>query len=63
MTQAQLDKLKNAYARGVLKIREGDTWLEYQTMKEMRIAIRDIETEIAGTKPKGTRLVTTSKGY
>ena len=63
MTQTQLDKLKNAYARGVLKVREGDTWIEYQSMKEMRIAIQDIQTEIAGTKPKGARLVTTSKGY
>ena len=63
MTQTQLDKLKNAYARGVMKVREGDTWIEYQSMKEMRIAIRDIEVELAGTKPSGARLVTTSKGY
>jgi len=62
-TQAQLTELKNSYARGILKIREGDTWIEYQSMKEMRTAIQDIEAELTGSKPSGSRLVTTSKGY
>ena len=63
MTQDLLNKLKTAYYTGVLKVREGDTWLEYNSMKEMRIAIADAEAELAGGKPKGTRLVSTSKGY
>lgn len=62
-TQTQLDELKKAYARGVLKIREGESWVEFQSMKEMRIAIKDIEAEISGNKPVGARLTSTGKGY
>lgn len=63
-TQDQLTKLKAAYARGVLRVREGDTWVEYQSMSSMRQAINDMESEIStGGRPKGTRLATVSKGY
>jgi len=62
-TQSQLNELKEAYSRGVLKIREGDTWVEYQSMKEMRNAIAEIEKELSGSRPMGSRLVSTSKGY
>lgn len=63
MTQFDLDELKKAYFRGILKVREGDTWLEYQSMKDMRIAISDAEREMSGFKPSGTRIVRTSNGY
>lgn len=63
ITQAQLDVLKKNYASGVLKFREGETWIEYQTMKEMRLAIIEAEKELNSSTPKGTRLVSTSKGY
>jgi hypothetical protein len=63
MTATDLDKLKKAYYRGVLKVREGDTWVEYQSMKDMRIAINDAEAELANLKPTGARLVRTNKGY
>lgn len=62
-TQTQLDALKDAYFQGVLKVREGDTWIEYQSMKDMRIAIADAETELANSKPTGARVVSTSTGY
>ena len=47
-----LNRLKKAYQRGVIKIREGDSWLEFDSMKAMRAAINDIEIEIA--KQKGS---------
>jgi len=62
-TQAELDALKKSYHRGVLKVREGDTWVEYQSMKDMRIAIADAEAELSSSKPKGARLVRVHKGY
>lgn len=62
-TQADLDLLKKNYARGVLEIREGNTWMKFNSMKEMRITIRDIEIELSGNRPSGARLTSTSKGY
>ncbi|AUR86163.1 head completion adaptor [Vibrio phage 1.083.O._10N.286.52.B9] len=66
-TTDQLQVLKDAYASGVLKVRNGDDWVEYNSMRELRIAISDIETAIAnvnnGGRPSGTRLATISKGY
>lgn len=66
-TIIQLDALKAAYASGVLKVRNGDDWLEYNSMREMRLAIADIAAEIeaqnSGGKPSGTRLVSVSRGY
>ncbi|AHK11736.1 head-tail connector [Shewanella sp. phage 1/44] len=66
-TLEQLAALKAAYASGVLKVRNGDDWLEYNSMREMRLAISDITAEIAaanaGGKPSGTRLVSVSRGY
>lgn len=38
-THEQLANLKKAYARGVMRVREGDTWVEYQSMRQMAQAI------------------------
>lgn len=63
-TQEQLQKLKDAYARGVLEIREGDSWVKFNTMSEMRQAIQSMESELTfGSVPRGSRLVTVNKGY
>ncbi len=62
-TRVELNELKSAYARGVLKVREGDTWIEYQSMGAMRTAIRDIEKELNSAVPKGVKLISTSQGY
>lgn len=63
MTQSQLDRLIEAYSSGILKIREGDTWVEYQSMKEMRIAIEEAKRQLNNVTPKGSRLLQVSKGY
>ena len=62
-TQAQLDRLKAAYYQGVLIVQEGDTRIEYQNMAQMRVAIKDLEDELKNNRPKGSRLVSVSKGY
>mgnify|MGYP000344920949 CR=1 FL=1 len=63
----QLNKLKAAYASGVLQVRDGNDYVEYQSMQQMRIAISDMEAELNvnnnRNNPKGTRLVKVSKGY
>lgn len=59
-TLEQLANLKKAYARGVLRVREGDTWVEYQSMTQMRQAIADMEAELNiehANKPRGVRRV------
>lgn len=63
--QAQLEKLEAAYYSGVLKVREGDTWVEYQTATQMKGAIDDLRRQITSSKiPRGTRFVSlSSKGY
>lgn len=63
MLTADLENLKKAYYRGVLKVREGETWVEYQSMKDMRIAIGDAESELGKGKPMGSRLVIVKSGY
>jgi|GEM_PF-6871018 len=62
--QTQLQKLEAAYYSGVLKVREGDTWVEYQTATQMKTAIDDLRARLSNTVPKGTRFVKfTNKGY
>jgi hypothetical protein len=44
----------------VLRVREGDTWVEYQSMSDMRQAILSIESELGvnhSNKPRGARRV------
>lgn len=62
-TTDQLQKLKNMYATGVLETREGDTWVKFNTMRELRTAINEIEAEINNSKPSGTRLITINRNY
>lgn len=61
LEEQQLKDLKARYRSGVLKVREGETWAEFQTMGEMRTAIQDLEREISKT-PNRVK-VSVSKGY
>lgn len=59
-THDDLANLKKAYARAVLRVREGDTWVEYQSMSHMRQAIADMEAELGVSRsnnPRGSRRV------
>lgn len=46
-TQAQLDALKTAYARGERSVSFGDRSTTYRSEEEMRQAIATIETALA----------------
>lgn len=61
-TQEHLDDLRDAYASGVLEVRHGDTWTRFSSPDQILRIIQEIESR-AGNKPKGTRLVSVSKGY
>lgn len=63
-TQQQLQTLKDAYARGVLEIREADSWVKYNNLSELRQAIQIMESELTqGAAPRGSRFVSIKKGY
>lgn len=63
-TAEMLQGLREAYASGVFKVRNGDDWVEFQSMKQLRAAIIDIENDIKnGPRPSGTRLVSVGRGY
>lgn len=52
--EERLIALNDAYYSGVLKVREKDTWVEYQSMKQIRIAKLELENKISNTRPSGT---------
>ena len=51
-TPNQLQKLKAAYASGVLRVRYGDTDVTYQSMPHMKRAIAVLERELGVNPPK-----------
>ncbi|WP_217577338.1 phage head-tail joining protein [Mesorhizobium sp. GbtcB19] len=50
-TQTQIDALKNAIASGVLTFKHGETLTTYQSLSEMRKALREMEAEVGGSVP------------
>lgn len=63
MTSDELSNLKNARNKGILKFREGDTWVEYQNIKQMDEIIEREERKLNRESKRTTRLIATSKGY
>ena len=64
-TEAQLQALETALAKGERRVSFGDKTVEYRTVAELQAAIRTVEAEIArgsGT-PKRQIRVTTGKGF
>jgi hypothetical protein len=57
-TLEQLQKIKEAYASGVLRVHFGDQIVQYKSEAEMRRIIAKIEAEL-GKKPVMTRLLVT----
>lgn len=68
-TQQDADNLRAAIASGVLQVRDGNDFVEYQSLQQMRLALKDIEASLAHQAdssrgvPMGTRLVKVKKGY
>jgi hypothetical protein len=61
-TQSQLEKLKNAYASGVLKVRFGDQEVVYKSEEEMHRTIEKLSAEINGRPGPRIKPLRTSKG-
>ena len=59
-TQADVDALKTAIAKGVRRLRMNGEEVEYQSAKDMRAALSMMEAEVAG-QTRGT--ITVSYPY
>jgi len=55
-TLEELNKLKRNYARGAVKIREGDSWVEFGSLQEMKEVIDHMEIEIHSAASAASRL-------
>ena len=63
-TKAEIAEAKKRLLQNVLRVREGNTWVEYGSAKELRQAIIDAEADVEGSnKPRGTRMVTVGSRY
>ena len=62
MTATDLTNLKKAYYSGVLRVREGNSWVEYHSASDQWAAILRLEAELSPTKRVKTQFVSTSKG-
>ena len=54
--QDNLNKLKKAYATGILRVRLGDNLIEYKSEEEMRRTIERIERELGKGKNRFVQL-------
>ena len=64
-TQAHLDALAAALAKGEKRVTFGDKTVEYRSVAELQVAIRTVEAEIARGSATSKRQirVTTGKGF
>lgn len=70
-TQEQLDALQAALAKGEKRVTFADKTVEYRTVEELRLAIREVQADLyrqsvdTGLWPPAPRQirVTTSKGF
>ena len=50
-----LNKLKKAYATGIIRVRLGENLIEYKSEEEMRRAIEKIERELGKKRKRFTQ--------
>lgn len=65
-TAAQLQALMDNWAKGVVKFRDGDQWVEFDSLLAMKRNIDIIKLELfpdSDTKPKGATLIRVGKAY
>ncbi len=55
-TQEDIDKLKEAIAKGVLRVQYQDKMITYRSMSDMLMALRLMEEEL-GLKKKSSRIL------
>ncbi len=63
-TKDEIDDAKRFLLQNVLRVREGNTWVEYGSAAALRRSIADAEREMIDSgKPQGTRFAHVSSGY
>jgi len=65
-TEAQLQALRDALARGERRVTFADKTVEYRSVEELKAAIREVEAALArdaGAPKTRQILVTTDKGF
>lgn len=63
-TADEITQAKRFLLQNVLRVREGNTWVEYGSAAALRKSIADAEREMANsTRPRGTRLTHVSSGF
>lgn len=63
-TQHEIEEAEKRLLQNVLRVREGNTWVEYGSSSDLRQAIRDAKASMAGSgKPTGSRRVSINSGY
>ncbi|ESY72069.1 hypothetical protein X740_33570 [Mesorhizobium sp. LNHC221B00] len=61
-TQTQIDALKNAIASGVLTFKHGETLTQYQSLSEMRKALKEMQSEVDGSQPPRRTVASFDRG-
>lgn len=56
-TQAQLDALRAAYARGLRTVSDGESTVTYQNLDAMRAVIEEMEADLANPTRARVRVV------
>ncbi|WP_027037892.1 phage head-tail joining protein [Mesorhizobium ciceri] len=56
-TQTQINTLKNNIASGILSLRHGETFTQFQSLAEMRALLREMEASAAGSSEAPRRTV------
>lgn len=65
-TEAQLQALRDALARGERRVTFADKTVEYRSVEELKAAIREVEAALArdAGAPKARQIrITTDKGF
>lgn len=57
VTQAEIDALRRAIARGAAEVQVGGERVRYQSLQEMRKVLADMEAELRGENRKSFRMI------
>lgn len=63
-TEAQIAQAEQRLLKNVLRVREGNTWVEYGSARELREAINYAKAQLSQSNtPRGSRFAQIKSGY
>lgn len=63
-TESQIEAAEQRLLQNVLRVREGDSWVEYGSARELRNAINYAKAQLANKNvPRGSRYASIGNGY